>query len=439
MAIKKRNVCILGAAGRDFHNFLMVYKDNPVYDVKFFTAEQIPGIEKRSFPKKMAGRLYNKDIPIFPERDLPGLLKKYNVDDVVMSYSDLSHETVMHVASLVNACGASMVMLGADDTMLESKKKVISVCAVRTGAGKSQTTRRIAEVLKKAGKKVVAIRHPMPYGDLMKQRCQRFAKYDDFEKHECTIEEREEYEPWVERDIPIYAGVDYEMILRQAEKEADIILWDGGNNDTSFIKADLYVTVVDPHRAGHEVSYYPGETNLRLADVIVINKIGTAPKGGVETVMDNIKRVNPKATVIKAKSKFIIRSGGLMKNRRALVVEDGPTLTHGGMSYGAGFLAAKKYKAKIISPKKFAVGSIADTYKKYRHLKNILPAMGYGAKQIKDLEKTINKSKVQVVVDGSPINLAKLVDTQIPIVRVRYVLHEVGLSLEDVLKKKKFI
>ncbi len=436
--MKKRNVAILGAGGRDFHNFLMKYKDNKNYDVKFFTATQIPGIADRSFPKELAGRLYKRDIPIFLEEELPKMIKKYKIDDVVFSYSDVTHEEVMHKASVVLANGANYVLLGPEDTMVKSRKKVISVCAVRTGSGKSQTTRRIAEILKKAGKKVVAVRHPMPYGDLLKQRVQRFAEYGDFEKYNCTIEEREEYEPWIKRGMVIYAGVDYQEILKQAEKEADIILWDGGNNDLGFFKSDLHVVVTDPHRAGHEIRYHPGEANFRMADVIIINKVETAPKEGIQAIEENIKAFNSEAIVIKAASRLKIDKNHL-KGKKALVVEDGPTLTHGGMAFGAGYIAAKDAGAKIISPKKYAVGSIKKIYEKYKQVKDVLPAMGYGEEQIKELQKTINRTPCDVIVSGTPIKLSQIIKTKKPIVNVTYVLHEKGLSLDRVLKKKKFI
>lgn len=437
--MKKRNVCILGAGGRDFHNFFTKYKDNPYYDVKFFTAAQIPGIEKRKFPKELAGRLYKKDIPIFPEEKLAELIKKYEINDVVFSYSDITHEEVMHKASIALANGANFRLLGGKDTMIKSRKKVISVCAVRTGCGKSQTTRKIAEVLAKKGKRVVAIRHPMPYGDLLKQRVQRFASYEDFDKYKCTIEEREEYEPWIKRGMVIYAGVDYGAILKEAEKEADIILWDGGNNDLPFYVSDLHIVVTDPHRAGHELLYHPGEANFRAADVIVINKVETAPKEGIEEIEYNIKKINPRAIVIKAASKLTISNHKLIHNKKVLVVEDGPTLTHGGMAFGAGYIAAKNCGAKIISPKKYAVGSIKKVYEKYKHVSKVLPAMGYGKDQIKELEKTINRTPCDIVVSGTPIKLSQLIRTKKKIVNVSYVLEEKGLSLEWVLKKKGFI
>ena len=437
--MKKRNVAILGAGGRDFHNFLIKYKDNPDFDVKFFTANQIPGIEKRSFPKKLAGRLYKKDIPIFPEKELPSLIKKYKIDDVVFSYSDLTHEEVMHKASISLANDANFVLLGGEDTMIKSKKKVIAICAVRTGAGKSQTSRRVADILKKYNKKFIAVRHPMPYGDLSKEVVEKFEKYSDLDKYKATIEEREEYEPWLEKGMPIYAGVDYKKILKEAEKNANLIIWDGGNNDLSFYKPDLLITVVDPHRAGHELKYHPGETNFRMADVIVINKMDTAPREGIKLLEENIKKYNPKAIVIKADSKLSVSENVSLKNKKVLIVEDGPTLTHGGMKFGAGFVVAKRAGAKIISPKKYAVGSIKETYEKYEHVKDVLPAMGYGKKQIKELEMTINKANVDFVIIATPVKLGKLIKINKPIVTVSYALKERGLTLDKVLKKKGFI
>ncbi len=434
----KRNVAIIGAGGRDFHNFIVKYRDNPHYDVKFFTAAQIPGIEKRTFPRKLAGKLYKKDIPIFTEEHLPELIKKYEIDEVVFAYSDITHEEVMHKASIAIANGATYVLLGAEDTMIKSKKPVIAVCAVRTGSGKSQTTRRVAEILKKKGKRVVAIRHPMPYGNLIKQEVQRFANYQDFDKQDCTIEEREEYEPWIKEGMVIYAGVDYEKIIRMAEKEADIILWDGGNNDLPFYKPDLHIVVTDPFRAGHELLYHPGEANFRMADVIVINKVQTAPKEGVTKIEDNIKKFNPSAIVIHAASELTIDKDHLA-GQRALIVEDGPTLTHGGMKFGAGYIAAKNSGATIVSPKPYSVGSIKETYAKYPHVTEVLPAMGYGKKQIKELQDTINKTPCDVIVSGTPIKLSRLIKAKKPIVNVTYALVEIGLNLENVLKKRKFI
>jgi len=437
--MKRRNVAILGAGGRDFWNFIVKYRDDPSVEIKFFTATQIPGIEKRKFPKELAGKFYIKDIPIFPESKLVSLIEKYKITEVIFSYSDVSHEYVMHLASLVNACGANFTLLGSSETMIKSRKPIISICAVRTGAGKSQTSRKVAEILKNDGKRVVAIRHPMPYGNLVKQNVQRFATYRDLEKNNCTIEEREEYEPWIEMGIIIYAGVDYKEILKRAEREADVIIWDGGNNDLPFYKPDLHIVVTDPHRAGHELLYHPGEANFRMADVIVINKIGTAPKEGIETVLKNIKKYNPEAEIVKAESELIISDEFSLRGKKVLIVEDGPTLTHGGMAFGAGTVAAKKSGAKIISPVKSAVGSIKEIYEKYKHVHNVLPAMGYGKKQIKELEETINKVNAEVVIDGTPVKLSGLIKINKPIVTVDYILKERGLSLSKILKKKRLV
>jgi predicted GTPase len=436
--MKKTNIAIIGAGGRDFHNFIMKYRDNGKYDVKFFTANQIPGISERVYPKTLAGKNYSRNIPIFKEDDLEKLIKKYNIDECVFSYSDVSHEEVMHLASRCISSRANFILLGAKETMIKSKKKIISICAVRTGAGKSPVSRRVAEILKKHKKKFVAVRHPMPYGNLEKQEVQRFENYEDFQKYDCTIEEREEYEPWIKQGIVIYAGVDYKKILKEAEKEAEIIIWDGGNNDLPFYAPDLHIVVADPHRAGHELMYHPGESNFRMADVIVINKIKSALKQDVKIVENNIKMFNSKARVIKAESRLEI-SDGMLRRKRVLIVEDGPTLTHGGMSFGAGFLVAKKYNAKIINPEKYAVGSIKNIYKKYKHLKNVLPAMGYGNKQIKELEKTINRTPCDFVIDGTPVDLGKLIRINKPIVVVGYYVKERGLSFERVLRNKGLI
>ena len=438
--MKKRNVILCGAGGREFQNFIMKYRDNPYYDVKCFTAAQIPNIEKRKFPKELAGRLYKKDIPIFSEDILPELIKKYEINDVVLSYSDLSHLDVMHKASVVLANGANFVLLGPKDTMLESKKSIIAVCAVRTGAGKSQTSRRIVDILRKYKKKVVVVRHPMPYGNLIKQKWQRFETYDDLIKQKCTIEEHEEYDAWISRKVVVYAGVDYKEILRRAEKEADIIVWDGGNNDFYFFKPDLLITVADPFRPGHELLYYPGETNFRMADVIIINKVNTAPKSGVKEILNNIKIANNKAIVIKANSELICHQAKLIRNKKVIVVEDGPTLTHGGMKYGAGYIVAKKNNARIIDARKHAVGSIKEVFKKYPHLDGVLPAMGYSKEQIKELEDTINKADCDYVVDGTPTNLNRVIKVNKPIIDVDYELKELGkINLEKVLRKYKLI
>jgi predicted GTPase len=432
-----KNVLILGAAGRDFHNFNVVYRDNPDYNVVAFTATQIPDIAGRKYPAALAGKLYPKGIPILEEAKMTDLIEKYKVDDVVFAYSDVKHTTVMDRASEAMAAGANFVLLGPRDTMIPSNKPVLSVCAVRTGSGKSQTSRKAARILKKKGRKVAVIRHPMPYGDLVEQKVERFATYEDLKKFKCTIEEREEYEPHIKEGIIVYAGVDYGAILAEAEKEADVILWDGGNNDFPFYKSDLEIVVADPFRAGHELLYHPGEVNFRRADVIVINKMNTAPREGVATVMNNIKAVNPKAKVIRANSKIIVPNGEEIRGKRVLVIEDGPTVTHGGMTLGAGVEAAQMYGAKeIVDPRPFAVGSIKDTFKKYSHLERVLPAMGYGDKQTKELNETINKVKCDLVVSGTPINLSRLLKTDKKILDVAYELEEIGKpDLAEVLKK----
>ncbi|MBD3260001.1 GTPase [Candidatus Woesearchaeota archaeon] len=434
-----KNVIIMGAAGRDFHNFNTYYKDKEAHHVVAFTAEQIPNISGRKYPAKLAGRLYPKGIPIFPEEQLPKLIKKFKVDDVVLSYSDLSHIEVMHKASIANANGANFVLLSVEDTTLKSQKPVVAVCAVRTGCGKSPLSRKISLYYKKKGYSVVIVRHPMPYGNLIKQECQRFASYEDLNKHDCTIEEREEYEPHINNGIIVYAGVNYQLILKEAEKEADIIIWDGGNNDTPFFKPDLLFVVADPHRAGHEITYYPGETNLRMADIVLINKADTATKQNIDMVRQNTKQYNPKAKIIEAESEVIIEDPSVIEGKNVLVVEDGPTLTHGGMEFGAGIIAARQNGAgKIIDPRKFAVGSIKQVYSKYPHLTNVLPAMGYGRKQVKELEKTIRKANCDLVIDGSPVNLDKLIKSNKPIIPISYEIKEKGgLKVEDVLKKLK--
>ncbi|WP_087035312.1 cyclic 2,3-diphosphoglycerate synthase [Thermococcus litoralis] len=438
MAEKKRKrVVILGAAGRDFHNFNTFFRDNPEYEVVAFTATQIPDIEGRIYPPELAGELYPNGIPIWSEDDLEKIIKEHDIDIVVFAYSDVSHEHVMHLASRAHAAGADFWLLGPKSTMIKSTKPVVAVTAVRTGCGKSQTSRKVAQLLQEMGYKVVAIRHPMPYGDLRKQVVQRFATFEDLDKYECTIEEREEYEPYIERGMVVYAGVDYEKILREAEKEADIILWDGGNNDFPFYVPDLWIVVTDPHRPGHELKYHPGETNFRAADVIIINKIDTANRDDIQKVRESIEKVNPNATVIEAASPIFVDKPELIKGKRVLVVEDGPTLTHGGMRYGAGYVAAKKFGAKeIIDPRPYAVGSIVETYKKYPHLDVILPAMGYGKKQIKELEETINRADADVVIMGTPVDLRRFMNLNKPAVRVKYELEEIGYpKLKDILKE----
>lgn len=433
-----KNVLIMGAAGRDFHNFNVYFRDNKDYNVVAFTATQIPNIDGRVYPKELAGSLYPDGIKIYEEIQLEDLIKKFNVHEVVFSYSDVPFNYVMTKASIVNAAGISFRLLGGAETMVKSSKPVVAVLAVRTGCGKSQTSRKIVELLTAAGKKVVAIRHPMPYGDLVKQKVQRFATYADLKKHECTIEEIEEYEPHVARGGVIYAGVDYEAILREAEKEADVILWDGGNNDMAFYHADVTFTVVDPHRPGHELVYYPGNTSLRMADAAVINKIDSASPENILLVRNNIAKVNPNASIIEAASPVTVDKPELIRGKRVLVVEDGPTLTHGEMKFGAGVVAAQKLGAKeIVDPRPFTVGSITETYKKYPDIGILLPAMGYGEQQMKDLETTINNTDCDSVVIGTPIDLGRLLKINKASTRVEYNLQEIGApTLEIILKEK---
>lgn len=432
-----KKAIIMGAAGRDFHNFNVYFRNNDNYQIAAFTATQIPDIEGRKYPPELAGGKYPDGIRIDSEKNLSELIKKHHVDEVFFSYSDVPHEYVMHKASEVQAAGASFSLLGPKETMIDSKKPVVSVCAVRTGCGKSQTTRKIARLLKEKGRKVVAVRHPMPYGDLSKQAVQRFAGYQDMIKHNCTIEEMEEYEPHIQHGIIVYAGVDYGAILKQAEEEADVILWDGGNNDIPFYKSDLEVVVVDPHRPGHELRYYPGETNFRRADVLVVNKMDTAEKKNTNIVLENIKTYNPDAVIIRANSKIQVEQGDQIKGKTVLVVEDGPTLTHGEMKYGAGIVAAEKYGAgDIIDPRPYAEGSIKATFEKYSHLDRVLPAMGYGKIQMQELAKTIDKSKCDLVISGTPIDLGRLIQTNKTILRVAYELDEIGTpDLNEVLRK----
>ena len=432
---KVKNVLIMGAAGRDFHNFNTYFRNNSDVRVVAFTAYQIPGIAGRTYPPDLSGELYPEGIPIFDESELPRLIKSLEVEDVVFSYSDVNHLDVMHKAALVNACGANFCMLGTAGTEIASTKPVLSVCAVRTGCGKSQTSRRVTEILQAAGKKVVAIRHPMPYGDLSAQKCQRFAELSDLDKHKCTIEEREEYEGHIRMGNVIYAGVDYEEILRSAEKEADIILWDGGNNDTPFYKSDLQIVLVDPHRPGHEVGYYPGETNLRVADVVVIPKTGTAEPANIAAVRKTTAEVNPSARIIEADSVVSVADPSQVKGKKVLVVEDGPTLTHGEMAYGAGHVAAKKFgAAEIIDPRPYAVGSIKETFNKFGQVSEVLPAMGYGDEQVRELQDTINAVPCDVVLVGTPFDLAGMIESNKPLVRVTYDLDEPGsAALKDEL------
>jgi len=432
-------ILIMGAAGRDFHNFNVFFRDRESYQVVAFTATQIPNIEGRLYPPELAGSLYPQGIPIYPEEQLEELIREHEVDQVVFAYSDVTHECVMHKASQVLAAGADYCLMGVRHTMLKSNKPVVAVCAVRTGAGKSQTTRRVAEILQDMGHKVVVVRHPMPYGDLAKQTSQRFADYADLERHQCTIEEREEYEPHIDRGIVVYAGVDYGVILRQAEKEADIVLWDGGNNDLPFYDPDLMIVVADPHRAGHELRYHPGEANLRLADVVVINKIDTANLADVSAVRANVRSVNPDAVLVDAASPILVQDPRAITGKRVLVVEDGPTLTHGEMAYGAGVVAARRFgAAEIIDPRPFAVGSILQTFEKYPNIGPLLPAMGYGDEQIKDLEETIANTPAELVIVGTPIDLRRIVNIQQPTQRVRYDLQVIGRPRLDEILREKF-
>ena len=429
---------IMGAAGRDFHNFNTFFRGNKAYEIVAFTATQIPDIAGRAYPAALAGELYPAGIPIHVEEELPELIKKHQVEQVVFAYSDVPHEYVMHKASMVNALGADFILMGSARTQVKSTKPVVSVCAVRTGSGKSQTTRRVSLILRDMGYKVAAIRHPMPYGDLVKQEVQRFATYADLDKHECTIEEREEYEPHIDNGVIVYAGVDYEKILRAAEKEVDIILWDGGNNDFPFYVSDLQIVVADPHRAGHESTYHPGETNVRAADVFVINKVDTADPEKVIAVRESLRKMNPNAIVIEGASPLFVDDPAAIQGKRVLVVEDGPTLTHGEMAYGAGYVAARRFGAKeIVDPRPYAVKSIAATYAKYPKTGTILPAMGYGEAQMRDLEATINAMDVDLVIIGTPIDLTRVIKINKPYQRVRYELQEIGQpTLEDILKKK---
>lgn len=446
--MKRKNIIIIGAAGRDFHNFNTCYRYNENYNVVAFTAAQIPDIDGRRYPKDLAGRLYPKGIPIFSEEDLPELIKKHKVDECIFSYSDVTYQKVMSVSAIVNAAGADFVILGPSSTMLKSTKPVISVGAIRTGCGKSQTSRRIIEILMSKGLKVVAVRHPMPYGNLSAQKVQRFARIGDLEKHNCTIEEMEEYEPHVVRGNVIYAGVDYEAILRAAEKDpsgCDIILWDGGNNDFPFYRTDLMVTVTDPHRAGHELRYYPGEVTLRLADVVIINKIDSANPDLIQIVRESIAKVNPKAVVIDGASPIKVDNASLIRGKKVLVVEDGPTLTHGEMKIGAGTVAARKFgAAEIVDPRPFTVGKLTETFRLYPEIGTLLPAMGYGKQQLLDLEKTINNTKCDSVIIATPIDLNRIIKIRKPNIRVYYDLQEIGdpdLSqvLDEFIVKHKLV
>ncbi len=440
----KRNVIIIGAAGRDFHNFNTYFRGNEAYNVVAFTAAQIPDIDGRKYPAELAGDLYPDGIPIYAEEDLPKLIKELKVDDCVFAYSDVTYQKVMSVSAIVNAAGANFTLLGPKDTMVKSVKPVIAVGAIRTGCGKSQTSRRIIELLMEQGLKVVAVRHPMPYGNLVEQKVQRFATIEDLARHKCTVEEMEEYEPHVVRGNVIYAGVDYEAILRAAEQDpdgCDVVIWDGGNNDFPFYKPDLNITVVDPHRPGHELSYYPGEVTLRLADAVVINKMDSASPEGIQTVRENINKVNPKAIVIDGASPIKVDNPAAIKGKKVLVVEDGPTLTHGEMKIGAGVVAAQKFgAAQLVDPRPFTVGKLSETFRIYPNIGTLLPAMGYGEEQLRDLEKTINNVECDAVVIGTPIDLNRIIKINKPNTRVYYDLQEIGYPdlkglIDDFVKK----
>lgn len=436
--MSRTRVLIMGAAGRDFHNFNTVFRDREEYEVVAFTATQIPNIEGRVYPPQLAGKLYPQGIPIYPEEELTSLIRQHEIDQVVFAYSDISHEYVMHKASEVLAAGADFCLMGIRHTMLPSSKPVVAVCAARTGSGKSQTTRHVCNVLQRMGHKVVAVRHPMPYGNLAHQIVQRFADYADLDRHHCTIEEREEYEPHIDRGVVVYAGVDYGLILREAEQEADVIVWDGGNNDLPFYKPDLHITVTDPHRAGHELTYYPGESNVRAADVIVINKVDTADLANIARVRDNVNRVNPDALIVEAASPIFVEHPEQIRGKRVLVIEDGPTLTHGEMAYGAGVVAAQRFgAAEILDPRPYAVGSIVATYAKYPTTGPVLPAMGYSDSQIRELEETINATPCDLVLIATPIDLGRLLQIYRPHQRVRYELQVIGQpTLEEILQSR---
>jgi predicted GTPase len=437
--MSRTRVLIAGAAGRDFHNFNLVYRDRPEYEVVAFTATQIPNIDGRRYPPELAGSLYQEGIPILPESALEQLVREHEIDSVVFAYSDVTHEHVMHVGSRALAAGASFHLISPHDTMLASTKPVVAICAVRTGSGKSQTTRHVARLFRENGKRVAVLRHPMPYGDLAAQAVQRFEHYEDLEAADATIEEREEYEPHLAEGNLVFAGIDYERILRAAEQEADVVLWDGGNNDTPFVKPDLHIVVVDPHRPGHELRYHPGETNLRMADVCVVNKIDSASQEGIDAVLNSIHDNTANARVVLAASPFDVEGDGeAIRGKRVLAIEDGPTLTHGEMTYGAAVLAAKQHgAAELVDPRPFAVGTIAETFEQYPNVGTLLPAMGYGRQQMEDLRETIERSDADLVLIGTPIDLRRLIDLDKPALRVTYKLQELGEpTLKDVLGEK---
>ncbi len=435
--MSKIRLLIMGAAGRDFHNFNTAFRDNPAYQVVAFTATQIPNIEGRVYPTELAGSLYPEGIPIYPESELGRLIRELAVDQVIFSYSDVPYSYVMHKSAQVMAAGADFRLMGRRATLIKSVKPVISICAVRTGCGKSQTTRAVSSILKEMGQKTAAIRHPMPYGNLVVQAVQRFAELDDLDEYECTIEEREEYEPHIVAGNIVYAGVDYEAILRKAEEEADIILWDGGNNDLPFYQPDLHIVLVDPHRPGHEISYFPGEANLRMADVVIVNKVDTAKESDIATVLANVAKVVPQATVIQAASPVTVENGEMMRGKRVLVVEDGPTLTHGEMAYGAGVVAAQKFGAELVDPRPYAVGTIKAAFEKYPTTGTVLPAMGYGEAQMKELEETINATNCDLVLIATPIDLGRLLNLNRPGLRATYDLgEEAKVALKKVIEER---
>ena len=434
--MKREKIIIMGAAGRDFHNFNLCYRDNPQYQVVAFTAAQIPNISPRIYPPLLAGRLYPRGIPILPEEELEGLIRRHKAGTVVLAYSDLAYSTVMGKSALVNSAGADFLLLGPDRTMLRSRRPVVAVTAVRTGCGKSPTTRRVCQILKEMGLHPVAVRHPMPYGDLKKQVCQRFKQIRDLDLHGCTVEEREEFEPLIEMGVTLYAGVDYAKILREAEKEADVIVWDGGNNDFPFYLPDLHIVLVDPHRPGHEVSYYPGEVNLRRAHVVIISKVSTARKTSIRQVERSIREKNPGAKVIYADLEITLDNPETVRNKRVLVIEDGPTLTHGGMPYGAGVLAARRYGARIIDPRPYLTGSLRETFRKYPHLGKVLPTMGYGEGQLQELSHVVQNARCDAVISATPMDLCRILACTKPTLRVRYELKELGRpNLREVLKR----
>jgi predicted GTPase len=436
--VSKIKVIIMGAAGRDFHNFNVYFRNNSNYEIVAFTATQIPDIAGRKYPAELSGSLYPEGIPIYSEEELPDLIRTKQIDQVILAYSDLPHQYVMNKASVVLASGADFRLMGPKSTMLKSNLPVVSICAVRTGCGKSQTTRKVTDILKKKGYKIAVIRHPMPYGDLREQIWQRYENYADLDRYNCTIEEREEYEPHLDRGNILYAGVDYQEILIRAEKDVDIIVWDGGNNDLPFYKPDLHIVVTDPHRAGHEMTYYPGEANLRMADVVVMNKIDTADSDKINQLRENIHQLAPGVILIEAASPIAIDHPELIRGKRVLVVEDGPTLTHGEMKFGAGIVAAQKYGAKeIVDPRPYAIGTIKDTYTKYPGVGTLLPAMGYGKKQIQELEDTINAVDCDIVIIGTPIDLSRIIKINKKSIRVKYELQEIGKpDLEEILSRK---